>query len=115
MGEFHVMLHRMKLDLYTKSLLTVIALLLAVIAYNVSVRPVNAAQAAGQFAGVQYASTVGTVSFFNPNNGDVFIYSADPNSPKGGTLLAAWKFTQLGVNAQKPKSGAGGKDSWQNP
>ncbi len=103
----------MKIDLYTKSLLTVIAVLLAVIAYSLSVRPVKAAQLAGQFSGVQYASTVGTVSFFNPSNGEVFIYDANPSSPKGGTLIAAWKFSKLGASAQKPKPGA--KDAWLNP
>lgn len=111
------MLHRMKLDRYTKSLLTVIALLLALIAWKVSARPestVQAAQMPGQFNGVQYASTVGTVSFFNPNTGVVYIYSADPGSPKGGTLLAAWKFTQLGASAARPNK-AGAKDSWLNP
>jgi hypothetical protein len=108
------MLLCMKLDLYTKSLLTVIAVLLAVIAWKVSVHPEIDVQAAGQFSGVQYASTVGTVSFFNPNTGEVFIYSADPGSPKGGTLLAAWKFIRLGANATNATK-KGAKDSWMNP
>ncbi len=113
-GNWIAMLLRMKTDLCTKSLLTVIAVLLAIIAVELSGRPASAVQAAGQFSGVQYASTLGTVSFFNPNTGEVYIYSADPGSPKGGTVLAAWKFTQLGANAAKATKTTV-RDSWLNP
>ena len=45
----------MRPDLYTKALLTVIALLLLMIACNQYVSPATTASAQGPFAGLQYA------------------------------------------------------------
>ena len=60
----------MRIDWYTKGVLTVIAGMLGVIALRPYVSP-DAVQAQGSFAGVQFSS--GPV-FFDSRSGEMFIY-----------------------------------------
>jgi hypothetical protein len=64
----------MRIDWYTKGVLTVIAVLLGVIALRPYVSPDVVAHAQGSFAGVQYARTPQSDSFFDPRTGDVWHY-----------------------------------------
>jgi hypothetical protein len=73
----------MKPDLYTKAVLTVIALVLLVIACKPYVNPVITAEAQGSFAGVQLSATWvpgvdGGIlyTFFDPGTGEIWAYSA---------------------------------------
>lgn len=79
-------LRRMKIDVYTKAVLTVLAILLGVIALRPLVSPEVTANAQGGFAGVQYAN----MEFFDARSGQV--YSYNPN----GTLLRQYKVARLG-------------------
>ena len=63
----------MRIDVYTKTVLTLIALLLSVVALRPVLQP-QAAQAAGSFAGVQFSYSGGNHAFFNVNTGDVWEY-----------------------------------------
>ncbi len=63
----------MKPDLYTKFVLTIIMLLLAVIACNHYVSPPATASAQGPFAGVQFSGN--GFSFFDTRTGDLWTYS----------------------------------------
>lgn len=76
----------MRIDLYTKTVLTLIALLLAVVAITPLVRPNAVAAQPGQNplmmqpTGLQFTATRGGgIWFLDPRNGDVWLY--DPNSP----------------------------------
>jgi hypothetical protein len=62
----------MKPDRYTKSVLTVIALMLTVIACKSVVSPEKTAQAQGQYAGIQYA---GHGEFFDTHTGGLWAYT----------------------------------------
>jgi hypothetical protein len=67
----------MRTDIYTKAVLTVIAVMLTVIACNQYIEPRATAQAqAAPFAGVQYA---GSGTFFDTKTGDLWEYDL----PKG--------------------------------
>lgn len=83
----------MKPDLYTKAILTIIMLLLAVIACNQYVSPAATASAQGPFAGVQYAHSL---EFFDSRTGDLWSYDR-----RGGELVVEWhsKFSKLGEKA----------------
>jgi hypothetical protein len=63
----------MRIDLYTKTILTLIALLLSVFALKPVFQPQTAA-AAGSFSGVQFSYSGGNHAFFNVNTGDVWEY-----------------------------------------
>ncbi|HXP87675.1 MAG TPA: hypothetical protein VN841_23280 [Bryobacteraceae bacterium] len=63
----------MRIDLYTKAIVTLIAVLLAVIALKPILQP-QAAMAEGGFAGVQFSYSGGNHAFFNTNTGDVWEY-----------------------------------------
>jgi hypothetical protein len=83
----------MKPDLYTKVVLTVIALMLTVIACKTVISPGTTANAQGPFAGVQYA---GRGEFFDSRTGEIWIYGSfggvgDPNA-----LEAKLRLTKLG-------------------
>src|ERR1700690_3197621 len=66
----------MRIDLYTKTILTLIALLLAVFALKPVFQP-QSAMAQGGFAGIQFSYSGGNHAFFNTNTGDVWEYG-DP-------------------------------------
>jgi hypothetical protein len=63
----------MKPDIYTKVVLTVIAVVLIVIAGNQYISPRVTARAAGQFSSVQATGTRGSV-FFDSNTGEIWVY-----------------------------------------
>jgi hypothetical protein len=63
----------MRIDLYTKTILTIIAVLLAVIVMKPILQP-QTALAAGSFAGIQFSYSGGNHAFFNVNTGDVWEY-----------------------------------------
>jgi hypothetical protein len=81
----------MKPDVYTKAVLTVIALLLAVIAFKPLISPETTASAQGQFAGVQFNGGLASddIGFFDPRSGEIWGYS-------GGELWSKRRLTKLG-------------------
>jgi len=79
----------MRIDLYTKTILTVIALLLAVIALKPIVQP-QPAMAQGNFSGVQFSYSGGAHLFFDSRTGDIWDYDGN------GGLRRHFKVTQLG-------------------
>jgi hypothetical protein len=64
----------MKPDIYTKAVLTVIAIMLAVIACKPLISPDTTASAQGSFAGIQYA---GGGQFFDTRTGEIWVYTAE--------------------------------------
>lgn len=64
----------MRIDLYTKTILTLIALLLAVIAVQPLVHPTRTVQAQGSFNGVQFTGGPGGFWIFDSRSGDVWAY-----------------------------------------
>jgi hypothetical protein len=78
----------MKPDLYTKTILTVIALMLTVIACKTVLSPETTVSAQGPFVGLQY---VGHGDFFDARTGEAFWY--DDGS---GRLIRRSKLTKLG-------------------
>ena len=66
----------MRIDLYTKTILTVIALLLAVNALKPILQP-QPAMAQGNLNGVQFATDQGKRVFFDSRTGDIWIYGGD--------------------------------------
>ena len=79
----------MRFDLYTRAILTVIALLLAVIAFRPYVSPDAVAHAQGSFAGVQYVGSC-SACFFDTGTGDIWTYNTN------GALLSRYRLTKLG-------------------
>jgi len=63
----------MRVDLYTKTILTLIALFLAVMALKPIFEP-QAAMAQGRYGGVQFSYSGGSHAFFDTNSGDVWEY-----------------------------------------
>jgi hypothetical protein len=82
----------MKPDLYTKAVLTIIALALVLIACNQYVHPAITADAQGPFAGVQYSNVV----FFDSRTGDIWSYESRENEL---ALKYHAKLSKLGANA----------------
>jgi hypothetical protein len=68
----------MRIDLYTKTILTIIALLLAVFTLKPILQP-QTALAQGGYAGVQFSYSGGNHAFFNTNTGDVWEYGDHGN------------------------------------
>jgi hypothetical protein len=84
----------MKTDRYTKAVLTVIALLLAVIACSQFVNPHMTAEAQGSFAGVQIGPNL---SFFDTRTGEVWIYGQYPGvAGKQAPVESKLRITKLG-------------------
>ena len=84
----------MRIDLYTKSVLTIIAVFLAVIMIERLGRP-QPVSAQSTFGAVQIAPYDNTdLIFFDPSTGDVWAYSKWGNPPNGG--IEHYKLTQLG-------------------
>jgi hypothetical protein len=78
-------------DLYTKTILTLIALFLAVIALRPIVQPAPAL-AQANLGGVQFSASDQFIAFFDPRSGDVWQYS---NS--GLMNVYHYKLTKLGT------------------
>jgi hypothetical protein len=78
----------MRIDLYTKVVLTIVALLLAVIAFRPILQPPTVA-AQGNFNGVQFGAP--GLNFFDTRTGDYWSYDWAT-----GQLLKHWKVTQFG-------------------
>jgi hypothetical protein len=73
----------MRIDWYTKGVLTVIAVLLAAIALRPYVSPEAVAHAQGSFAGVEFSAGSGGLNFFDTRTGEIWGYSsAGPFSEK---------------------------------
>jgi hypothetical protein len=64
---------QMRIDVYTKTILTIIALLLAVFTLKPIFQP-QSALAEGGFAGIQFSYSGGNHAFFNTRTGDVWEY-----------------------------------------
>jgi hypothetical protein len=63
----------MRVDLYTKVVLTIIAVMLTVIGCKSS-QPFSVA-AEGPFSGVQFSVGIAGISFFDTKTGDIWIFS----------------------------------------
>jgi hypothetical protein len=85
----------MRIDLYTKTILTFIALLLAVIALKPIIQPTTAL-AQGNMSGVQFSASSSDISFFDPKSGDVWKYYAPSPNP-----VNHFKLTGLGMPLQQ--------------
>jgi len=68
----------MRIDLYTKTILTLIALLLAVFSLKPILQP-QPVKADGGFAGIQFSYSGGNHAFFNSTTGDVWEYGDHGN------------------------------------
>ena len=87
-----VTLWHMKPDFYTKSVLTVIAIMLTVIACKTVINPDATASAqSAPFAGVQYASSNGYPYFFDTRTGEIYSYQTFD-----GKLFTRFRLTKLG-------------------
>jgi hypothetical protein len=64
----------MRIDVYTKTILTLIALLLAVIALRPLIQPQSKALAAGKFSDVQFTLSFGGLYAVDTRNGDIWHY-----------------------------------------
>ena len=78
-----------QIDLYTKGVLTVIAVLLAEIAVRVYISPDAVVQAQGSFAGLQFDADGPT--FFAPRTGEIWRYDNG-----AGTVYKKYRLTKLG-------------------
>jgi hypothetical protein len=83
-----------RIDLYTKTIITLIALLLAVIAFKPIFQP-QAAMAEGSYAGIQFSYSGGNHAFFNANTGDVWEYGDH------GDFRNHYKVHELGKNQDR--------------
>jgi len=68
----------MHVSLFTKTILTLIALFLAVIALEPIFQP-QPVMAQGAYAGIQFSYSGGNHAFFNTNTGDVWEYGDHGN------------------------------------
>jgi hypothetical protein len=84
----------MRIDLFTKVVLTVIALLLAVIALRPIVQP-QAVMAQGSLNGVQFSGAGGDLYAIDTRTGDIWVYDTE-NGNLEGSLTKHLKITQLG-------------------
>jgi hypothetical protein len=80
----------MRIDLYTKAVLTIIAIALAVIASNQIVSP-RVASAQGTFAGLQFTGGGGWSYFFDSRTGEIWSYSIGD-----GKMQAKRRLTKIG-------------------
>jgi hypothetical protein len=67
----------MRIDLYTKTILTVIAILLAVFVLKPILQPQGVM--AQSYAGIQFSYSGGNHAFFNANSGEVWEYGDHGN------------------------------------
>ena len=91
----------MRIDWYTKGVLTVIAVLLGVIALRPYVSPDTVAHAQGSLTGVQvWYGDVASPKFFDARTGQVWGYSS-------GKLEAKYQLTGVGATLVKEKQKTG--------
>jgi len=81
----------MRIDLYTKSILTLIALLLAVIVLKPIIQP-TPALAQANMSGVQFSASDSSVTFFDPKSGDAWRYHVPIQNQ-----IEHFKLTKLGM------------------
>lgn len=86
----------MRPDIYTKAVLTVIAIMLTVIACNQYVSPAATAQAQGPLAGVQFSGYGLNFNAYDTRTGDVWRYADDSLNHKNVTVKYLGKLTKLG-------------------
>jgi hypothetical protein len=79
----------MRIDLYTRTILTLIALLLATIAFKPVFQP-QAVMAAGSFDHIQFSYSGGNHAFFDTRSGDVWEYGDK------GNFRSHYKVNELG-------------------
>jgi hypothetical protein len=87
----------MRPDLYTKAVLTVIAIMLTVLVLKPFSNPPTTAQAQGSFSGVMFAAS-GAYEFFDPRTGELWVYGAPD-----GTLVSKFRVTRFGQPLTKEK------------
>jgi uncharacterized membrane protein len=82
----------MRIDTYTKTVLTLIASLLGAIALRPGLQPITAS-AQSALGGVQFTATSSSFNAFDAKSGDVWLYSYE-----GGAYSAKYlgRITQLG-------------------
>ena len=85
----------MRIDIYTKAVLTAIALFLGVIAFRPVFSPDSVAHAQGSFAGIQFTGPAGT--FFDSRTGDIYEYYLP------GRAIGHYKLTKLGAEIVEAK------------
>jgi len=86
----------MRIDLYTKIVLTLIVLMLAVIALKPIFQP-QPAIAQGSLNGVQFSATANGFYALDTRTGDIWIYVTNIASPLNGQLVGHYKLNQLGA------------------
>jgi hypothetical protein len=82
----------MRIDLYTKTILTIIALLLAVIALKPLIQP-NAVAAQVNLSGVQFSGIPGGLTAVDTKSGEVWVYVDTPDAHE---VQLIGKINQLG-------------------
>jgi hypothetical protein len=87
----------MRIDWYTKGVLTVIAVLLAMIVAKQYVSPDTVVRADGPFAGVEFTGLNGGVSFFDTKTGEIVEYV------DAGNAFNKLRLTKLGAPLVKEK------------
>ena len=87
----------MRIDRYTKGVLTVIAVLLGVIALRPYVSPEAVAHAQTTFAGVEFSAGPGGLDFFDTRTGEIWGYSS------AGPFSEKLRVTRLGQPLVKEK------------
>jgi hypothetical protein len=83
----------MKPDIYSKAVLTIIALALVLIACNQYVHPATTASAQAQFAGVQY---VVDHVFFDTRTGEIWTYFGPNNDAWSNKPMEKARLVKLG-------------------
>ncbi|HXS97947.1 MAG TPA: hypothetical protein VN736_25280 [Candidatus Limnocylindrales bacterium] len=71
----------MRFDLYTKTVLTIIMLLLSIVALRPLVSPAMTAQAQSRFSGLLFSGNAKGFWLFNERNGDAWWYSTKDTPP----------------------------------
>jgi hypothetical protein len=79
----------MRIDLYTKTILTLVVLLLAVIAFKPIFQPLPVA-AQSSLSGVQISGGFGAIVVFDSKSGEVWVY------PQSGVPQFQGKLVQVG-------------------
>jgi hypothetical protein len=82
----------MRIDLFTRVILTIIALLLAVIALRPILQP-QAVMAQGSFSGVQFSSDGALLTAVDTRTGEIWVYDL---REARGTVYTHLKIAQLG-------------------
>ena len=84
----------MRIDVYTKAVLTAIAVMLAVIALQPFIHPQIIARAEGSFAGLEFIGD----AFFDTRTGDVWWYNTD-----SGAVSDHFRMIKPGQALVRPK------------